>query len=190
MIQYNLLRRRLERWSNFKIQVFIYCYQRGKFQQHLPHNLWGSDVARIFLFYFSKICNIFLTKVQQSYCYTNYKEEFLLKPISNIPNLLVCCNQVSLVFFTFKMDTFKIISSFSSLILHAVNFLFWKKIITVSKSITLRVFLIKGSGYPTKRGNRRGRGSPRKCKSLIFPLLLNKNITYWEIPHIEKKMYL
>ena len=37
---------------------------------------------------------MFLTKVQQSYCYTklcNYREEFVLKPISNIPNILVCC---------------------------------------------------------------------------------------------------
>ena len=91
---YNILWRRLERWSNFKIQVFIYCYQRGKFQEHLPHNLWGSDVARVFLFYFSKICNMFFTKVQRSYCYTklcNYREEFVLKPISNIPNIFVCC---------------------------------------------------------------------------------------------------
>ena len=87
MIQYNPLRRRLERWSNFKIQVFIYCYQRGKFQQHLPHNFWESNVARIFLFCFSKICNIFLTKVQQSYFYSklcNYREKF-------VPNC-VCCN--------------------------------------------------------------------------------------------------
>ena len=98
-IQYNLLRRGLERSSNFKIQVFIYCYQRGKFQQHLSHNLRGSDVARNFLFYFSKICNMFLTKGQESYCYTklcHYREEFVLKCISNIPNILVCCNSVSL----------------------------------------------------------------------------------------------
>ena len=55
----------------------------------------GSNVPRVFLFYFSRICNMFLTKVQQSYCYTklcNYKEEFVLKPISNIPNILVRCN--------------------------------------------------------------------------------------------------
>ena len=63
-------------------------------RRHLPHSLWECDVARIFLFYFSKRCNMFLTKVQQSYCYTklcNYREEFVPKPISNIPNILVCC---------------------------------------------------------------------------------------------------
>ena len=38
---------------------------------------------------------MFLRKVQQSYCYTqmcNYKEEFVLKPISNQLNILVGCN--------------------------------------------------------------------------------------------------
>ena len=84
MIQYNLLRRRLERWSNFKIQVLIYCYKRGKFQQHLPYILWGSDVARIFHFYFGKIYNMFLTKVQQSYCYT--KETFKKYVRSRFPS--------------------------------------------------------------------------------------------------------
>ena len=42
-----------------------------------------------------KICHMFLTKVQQSYCHTklrNYREEFVLKAISNIPNILVRCN--------------------------------------------------------------------------------------------------
>ena len=45
-----------------------------------------------FFFYFSKICNMFLTKVRQSYCYTklcNYREEFVLKPVSSIANILV-----------------------------------------------------------------------------------------------------
>ena len=35
---------------------------------------------------------MFLTKVRQSYCYTklcNYIEEFLLKPVSSIANILV-----------------------------------------------------------------------------------------------------
>ena len=80
----------MERWSNFKVQVFIYFYERGKFQQHLPNNLWGSDV---------EICDMFLTKLQQSYCYTklcNYRDEFVLKLISNIPNILACSNEVSL----------------------------------------------------------------------------------------------
>ena len=43
------------------------------------------------------------------------------------------------------------------------------------------------SGCLTKRGNWEG-GSPCKPKSLNFPLLLDKNITYWEIPHIGKKV--
>ena len=37
-------------------------------------------------------CDMFLTKVQQSYCYTqlcNYREEFLIKPISNQLNILL-----------------------------------------------------------------------------------------------------
>ena len=47
------------------------------------------------------------------------------------------------------------------------------------------------SGYPTKQGNWGGGGSPCKSKSLNFPLLLDKNITYWEIPHIgTKKVFL
>ena len=76
----------------FQNAGFHFCYQRAKFQQHLPHNLRGSNVAKTFLFCFSKICNMFLTKVQQSYCYTklcNYREEFVFKSISNIPNILV-----------------------------------------------------------------------------------------------------
>ena len=42
-------------------------------------------------------------------------------------------------------------------------------------------------GYFTKRGNWEGRGSPCMSKSLNFPHLLDKNITYWEISHIGKK---
>ena len=62
--------------------------------QHLPHNL---DEAMLLEFssFISVKRNMFLTKVQQSYYYTklcNYKEEFVLKPISNIPNILVCCS--------------------------------------------------------------------------------------------------
>ena len=122
------------------IQVFIYSYQRGKFQQHLPHKLSGSDAARIFHFYFSKICNMFFKKVQQSYRYTklcNYREEFVHKPISNISSILVCWNLSltwSLNVFTFKwmhnlqqiehcQRRKKKISCFSSSTLHAVKFL-------------------------------------------------------------------
>ena len=48
-MQYNLLRKRFERRSHFKLQVFIYSNE--------------EDVAIIFLFYFNKICNMFLSKV-------------------------------------------------------------------------------------------------------------------------------
>ena len=81
LIQNKLLRRRLRRWSNFEIQFFIYSYE--------------ENVARIFLFYFNKICNKFLNKVQQGDYYTqlcNYREEFVCKPISNQLNILVGCN--------------------------------------------------------------------------------------------------
>ena len=40
---------------------------------------------------------MFLSKVQQSYCYIqlrNYKEEFVLKPINNQLNILVGCNLI------------------------------------------------------------------------------------------------
>ena len=39
---------------------------------------------------------------------------------------------------------------------------------------------------PTKEENLGEEGSPCKPKSLNFPLLLDKNITYWGIPHIGK----
>ena len=51
---------------------------------------------------------------------------------------------------------------------------------------TIRVFLMEGPVCPTKRGNWGGE-SRCKPKSLNFSLLLGKNITYREIPHIEKK---
>ena len=79
------------------------------------------------------------------------------------------------------------VSSFSSLILQVVNFLLRKKIITVSRLTTLRVLLMETSVYPTTWGNWGGGGSPCKSKSEDFPLLLDKNITYWEIPNIWKK---
>ena len=91
------------------------------------------------------VYNMFLAKVQQScckLCYTklcNYIEEFVLKLISNIPNILVCCNKFHYVLKCFLLSNawvnfsrlntikkWKIVSSFSSLILHAVNFLLWK----------------------------------------------------------------
>ena len=84
----------------------------------------------------------------------------------------------------------KIVSSFSSLTLHTVNFLLWKKIITVSRPTTFRIFLMGRSGCPTKRGNWLGTGFPCKPKSLNFPLLLDKNITYREIHILGKKVSL
>ena len=55
-------------------------------------------------------------------------------------------------------------------------FCFVRKIITAT---TLKIFLMGRSGCPTKQENWGG-GSPCKPISLNFPLLLDKNITYWE----------
>ena len=55
-----------------------------------------------------------------------------------------------------------------------------KKIITVSRPTTLRVFLVERSGYLTKWGN--WGGGEYRSKSLNFPLQLDKSITDWEIP--------
>ena len=80
-LQYNLRRSRLERWSNFEIQVFIYSND--------------ENVARILLSYFNKVFNTFLSKVQQSYCYSqlcSYREEFKFKPTSSQFNIFVGCN--------------------------------------------------------------------------------------------------
>ena len=119
---------------------------------------------------------MFFKKVQQSYRYTklcNYREEFVHKPISNISSILVCWN-LSLTrplnVFTFKwmhnlqkiehcQRRKKNISCFSSSTLHAVKFLLWKKIITVSKPTALKVFFMGKSGCLTKRVNWGG-GSP------------------------------
>ena len=65
------MKRTVERWSNFKIEVFIYSNE--------------EDVARIFLFYVNKIYNMFLNKVQQSLLY-------LFKPISSKFDIVVDCN--------------------------------------------------------------------------------------------------
>ena len=145
------------------------------------------------------VCNMFSTKVQQSFWYTklcNYIEEFELKPISKIPNIFACCNKFHYALKCFLLSNgwgsfswlstikkWKIVSSFSSLILHAVNFLLWKKIITASRPTTLRVLLMGRSGCPTKRGNcdwvcgggGRGRGLPVRQK---YHILVNS--TYWE----------
>ena len=63
------------------MQVFIYRNE--------------ENAAGIFFFYFNKICNMFLSKVQQRYCYTqlcNYREKFVFKPISSQFNSFVGCN--------------------------------------------------------------------------------------------------
>ena len=76
-MQYNRLRRRLERLLNFKILVFIYGNDK--------------DFVKIFLFYFNKIFNMFLSKVEQSYCFSllcNYREAFPFKPICNQLNII------------------------------------------------------------------------------------------------------
>ena len=47
------------------------------------------------VFYFNKICNMFLCKVQKGYWYTqlcSYREEFVFKPIISQSNILVDWN--------------------------------------------------------------------------------------------------
>ena len=80
-------------------QILKYRFSFTVIKKESPSNIFliTSEEAMLleFSFYFSKICNMFLTKVQQSYCYTklcNYREEIAPKPISNTPNILVCCN--------------------------------------------------------------------------------------------------
>ena len=53
-----------------------------------------ADVARIFLFYFNKICKLFFSK-HNSYWYIqlcNYREKIVFKPISSQFNIVVGCN--------------------------------------------------------------------------------------------------
>ena len=129
-------------------------------------------LLEFFLFYFNKICDIFLNKVQQSYCYTqfcNYREEFEFKPISSEFNIV--------------LDT-----SFSSLILHAVNLLLWKKILslTLLRIITVCTDQAPSSEFSLLRdqdvtlrerilGKMGGGGGDSPCKtpSLNFALLLD-----------------
>ena len=77
----------------------------------------------------------------------------------------------------------KSVSTFWSLTLHAVNFLLWKKIITVSRPTTFKIFLMGRSGCPTKQGTGKG-GFPCKPKSLYFPLLLIK-ISHFGKSHVS-----
>ena len=136
---------------------------------------------------------MFLTKLQQSDCYTScvITEKNLYLDLLVTYQIFLCvaikfyyvlkCFLLSNGWIIFcilnTIKKQKIVSSFSSVILHAVNCLHWKKIITVSRPTILRVFLMGRSGYPppTKRGNWGWGGSPCKSKSLNFPLLLDKN---------------
>ena len=54
-----------------------------------------EDIAIKLLFHFSKIYNMFLSKIQQSYCYTqlcNYRETFIFEPVSNQLQIFGNCN--------------------------------------------------------------------------------------------------
>ena len=136
---------------------------------------------------------MFLSKVQQSYCYIqlcNYREVIVFKPISNqfkyscglqfkFRKVLKCFLPLNGWLIFSRLNAFKeFATSFSSLTLHAINLLLWKKIlshtlfkiITVSRPSTLlRVFLMRKSGCHTNGGNWRGAGSFCKPKSLKFP---------------------
>ena len=145
---------------------------------------------------------MFLTKVQQSYCYTNlcnYRDEFVLKPISNIQIFLCVAikfHQVLKCFFKW-MDNVQQIEHHQKIkncllffIFHFTCckfFDFKENHYSIKRPTTLRVFLMRRSGYSTKGRNWLVEGSPCKSESLNFPLLLDKNITYWEIPHFGKK---
>ena len=53
-----------------------------------------TDVVRILLFYFNKISYMFLSKVQRSYCYTQfciYRLECVFKPINIQFNIVLSC---------------------------------------------------------------------------------------------------
>ena len=144
---------------------------------------------------------MFLTKVQQSYCYTNlcnYRDEFVLKPISNIQIFLCVAikfHQVLKCFFK-CMDNLQQIEHHQNVKNCLLFFIF--------NFTCCTFFALKENHYskptnhpqdfphgeiriPTKQGNWGGGRSSCKSKSLNFPLLLDKNITYWEIPHIGKK---
>ena len=120
---------------------------------------------------------MFLSKVQQCYYYTQlckYRKEFVFKPISSQFNTVMGCN----ISFTKVLKCFlpwngwvifsrlnaikEFATSFSSLTLHAVNLLLWKKILSLTlfkiviesrPSTLLRVFLMGRLGCLTKGGN-------------------------------------
>ena len=110
--------------------------------------IYIHDIAWIFLYYFSKIYNMFLSKIQQSYWYSqlcNYRKTFVFKPISNQLNILLDCNlsfTESLDASSLKMDgQFQYIEHhhrfcylFSYSTIHAVNLLLWKKMLSLKYS--------------------------------------------------------
>ena len=137
---------------------------------------FSSFISIKYDMYIRYVYNIFSSKVQQSYCYTqmcNYREEFGFN-ISNQLNILVGYNlsftrslNSSLTWkkwinFSRLNVTKEFATSFSCLTLRAVNLLLWKKIlslnffknITVNRLSTLhRVFFMGRPTCPTKWDN-------------------------------------
>ena len=94
------------------------------------------------IFYFSRIHNMFLSQMQQSYCYTqlcNYRKRFIFKPISNqlyyssglqfkFHWVLECfLPRKGLIIFSRLKIIKEFATSFPSLTLHAVNCCFKRK---------------------------------------------------------------
>ena len=92
----------------------------------------------------------------------------------------------------------QIVPCFSSLTLHIVNFLFCKKIITVSRPTIFKTFLMVRSGCPNKRGNW---GFPASLKIETFPFswiklshigkshILGKNISLLAFRQVLTKIF-
>ena len=130
---------------------------------------------------------MFFTKVQESYCYTklcNYREEY---------NLLVTY-QIFLCVAIKWIDNLQQIEQHQKIKNCLLSFIFN---FTCSKFFALKEkHDSKQTNHPQggqdvqdvppSKGTGEGGGSPCKSKSLNFPLLLVKNITYCQIPHIGK----
>ena len=96
LILHNLLRRRLE-----GDQILKYMFSITVIKKENSSNIFLIIYEEAMLLEFSSFFsvkyayNMCLGKIRRSYCYTklcNYREEVALKPISNISNILVCCN--------------------------------------------------------------------------------------------------
>ena len=143
-------------WKGDQILFFVYINEEG--------------IARIFLC-FSKIYSMRLSKIQQSYWYTqfcHYKKASVFKPISNQQNFLAGCNLIfPWTFRTLKwMDNLKenkhyhsFWHLFSIFNLTYCKFVLWKitlsfalfKTFTVNRPrMLLKVFLMGRSRFPTK----------------------------------------